>query len=105
MTPGTFVPCFFDCIDGRDPGGLSVHRADSSRSSRRLLRRAGGTQVPRAVVEAMADYLYHHNANTHWSFPSSAETDSALLEARRALADFLNATPDGNRLRRQHDHV
>jgi cysteine desulfurase family protein (TIGR01976 family) len=45
------------------------------------------------VVEAMSDYLVHHNANTHWSFPSSAETDLALLEARRALADFLNATP------------
>ena len=22
----------------------------------------GGTQVPRRVVDAMADYLYHHNA-------------------------------------------
>ncbi len=41
----------------------------------------------------MADYLYRSNANTHWSFPSSSETDLALLEARRALADFLNATP------------
>ncbi len=29
----------------------------------------GGTQVPRAVVEAMADYLYAHNANTHWRYP------------------------------------
>src|SRR4051812_10501242 len=29
----------------------------------------GGTQVPRVVVEAMADYLLHHNANTHWAFP------------------------------------
>ena len=53
----------------------------------------GGTQVPRVVAEAMVDYLYHQNANTHWSFPSSAETDSALIEARIALADFLNATP------------
>jgi cysteine desulfurase family protein (TIGR01976 family) len=53
----------------------------------------GGTQVPRVVVDAMVEYLYHHNANTHWAFPSSAETDSALLEARIALADFLNATP------------
>ncbi len=53
----------------------------------------GGTQAPRTVVEAISDYLYHHNANTHWAFPSSAETDSALLEARRALADFLNASP------------
>ena len=31
----------------------------------------GGTQVPRAVVEAMSDYLYHHNANTHWAYPTS----------------------------------
>ena len=53
----------------------------------------GGTQVPRVVVEAMTEYLYRSNANTHWSFPSSSETDWALLEARRALADFLNATP------------
>ena len=54
----------------------------------------GGTQVPRSVVEAMADYLLHHNANTHWSFPSSAETDLALRDARRVLAEFLNATPE-----------
>ena len=30
----------------------------------------GGTQVPRAVVDAMGDYLLHHNANTHWAFPT-----------------------------------
>ena len=33
----------------------------------------GGTQVSRAVVEVMADYLYHHNANTHWAYPTSEE--------------------------------
>src|SRR5438067_13488717 len=33
----------------------------------------GGTQVPRAVVESVSDYLYHHNANTHWAYPTSAE--------------------------------
>jgi cysteine desulfurase family protein (TIGR01976 family) len=54
----------------------------------------GGTQVPREVVETMADYLYHHNANTHWSYPTSAETDAALDAARHALADFLGATSD-----------
>jgi cysteine desulfurase family protein (TIGR01976 family) len=53
----------------------------------------GGTQVPRRVEQAMADYLYHHNANTHWAFPTSQETDAALAEAREALAEFLNATP------------
>jgi cysteine desulfurase family protein (TIGR01976 family) len=54
----------------------------------------GGTQVPRAVVEAMAGYLYQHNANTHWSYPSSEETDAALAAARAALADFLGAASD-----------
>jgi cysteine desulfurase family protein (TIGR01976 family) len=52
----------------------------------------GGTQVPRAVVEAVADYLYHHNANTHWAYPTSAETDALLEHSRAALSDFLNAS-------------
>lgn len=53
----------------------------------------GGTQVPREVVEAMTDYLYNHNANTHWNYPTSAETDAAIDESRAAFADFFNATP------------
>jgi cysteine desulfurase family protein (TIGR01976 family) len=53
----------------------------------------GGTQVPRYVVEKMSDYLYHHNANTHWAYPTSAETDAALEHAREVLAEFLNASP------------
>jgi len=53
----------------------------------------GGTQVPRAVVDAVADYLLHHNANTHWDYPTSRETDALLLGARQALADFVNGAP------------
>lgn len=52
----------------------------------------GGTQVPRQVVEAMADYLFNHNANTHWAYPTSEETDVAIENARLACADFLNAS-------------
>lgn len=52
----------------------------------------GGTQVPRSVVEAINDYLYNHNANTHWNYPSSAETDAAIEGAREAAADFVNAS-------------
>src|SRR5215475_1506743 len=54
----------------------------------------GGTQVPRMVAEAMNDYLFHHNANTHWAYPTSAETDELILEARRAMADFFNCDPN-----------
>ena len=52
----------------------------------------GGTQVPQSVVDAMADYLLHHNANTHWAYPTSNETDAMLLAARETLADFLNCS-------------
>jgi cysteine desulfurase family protein (TIGR01976 family) len=52
----------------------------------------GGTQVPREVADAMSDYLFHHNANTHWNYPTSAETDAALAQAREAFADFFNAS-------------
>ena len=54
----------------------------------------GGTQVPSAVVEAMSDYLLHHNANTHWVYPTSEETDALLLDARRAYAAFFNGAPE-----------
>jgi len=53
----------------------------------------GGTQVPRFVVERMSDYLYHHNANTHWEYPTSAETDAAIEQAREVLAEFVNGSP------------
>jgi cysteine desulfurase family protein (TIGR01976 family) len=52
---------------------------------------AGGTQTPRAVVDAVADYLLNHNANTHWEYPTSHETDAMIEGARHAFADFLNA--------------
>jgi cysteine desulfurase family protein (TIGR01976 family) len=54
----------------------------------------GGTQVPRDVAEAMTDYLFHHNANTHWPYPTSEETDAILTGAREAVADLLNARAD-----------
>ncbi len=54
----------------------------------------GGTQVPRPVVEAMNDYLFNHNANGHWAFPTSNETDAYVAASRQVLADFLNAAPD-----------
>lgn len=54
----------------------------------------GGTQVPSPVVDAMTEYLYRHNANTHWNYPSSAETDALVWAARESMADFLNALPE-----------
>ncbi len=54
----------------------------------------GGTQVPLEVVDAMTEYLFEHNANTHWHYPSSAETDAMLDGARGTLADFVGGAPE-----------
>jgi cysteine desulfurase family protein (TIGR01976 family) len=51
----------------------------------------GGTQVPRVVADAVAEYLLHHNANTHWRYPTSEETDAAIQDAREWTAALLGA--------------
>ncbi len=53
----------------------------------------GGTQVPRTVAAAMTAYLFEHNANTHWAYPSSEETDAILDACRQAAADLLGSSP------------
>ncbi len=54
----------------------------------------GGTQVPGIVIDAMREYLAGHNANTHWAYPSSQETDAIIATARESVAMLLNAAPD-----------
>jgi cysteine desulfurase family protein (TIGR01976 family) len=54
----------------------------------------GGTQVPRSVVKAVTDYLYNHNANTHWHYPTSAETDAMIASARETMAEFVGGEPE-----------
>jgi cysteine desulfurase family protein (TIGR01976 family) len=54
----------------------------------------GGTQTPQRVVDAVADYLLNHNANTHWEYPTSHETDAIIESARHTFADFLHASSD-----------
>jgi len=51
----------------------------------------GGTQVPTAVMEAIADCYRERNVNTHGNFPPSRELDERLWAVRSAVADFLGA--------------
>ncbi len=51
----------------------------------------GGTQVPRAVINAIADYLTRANANHGGHFITSRRNDETIESARQAMADFLNA--------------
>ncbi len=51
----------------------------------------GGTQVPQAVIDAVADYYRTANSNTHGAFATAERSDAVVAAARAALADFLNA--------------
>lgn len=51
----------------------------------------GGTQVPERVVERMRTYLLQTNANHGGAFATSRASDRTLIQARRAMAAFLNA--------------
>jgi cysteine desulfurase family protein (TIGR01976 family) len=52
---------------------------------------AAGSQVPQTVIDAVADYLVHHNANRGGVIATSHETDRLMDEAHQALADFVGA--------------
>lgn len=54
----------------------------------------GGTQVPRNTIEAISNYLLTSNANIHGAFATSVRTDALVMQARSAIADFLNCAPD-----------
>jgi cysteine desulfurase family protein (TIGR01976 family) len=51
----------------------------------------GGSQVPRAVVDAIADVYASCNVNTHGNFAPSREVDRRMLVARDVVAAFLGA--------------
>ena len=51
----------------------------------------GGTQTPRAVIDAMTGYLSRDNANLGGAFVTSERTMASVAAARRETAAFLNA--------------
>ena len=56
---------------------------------------AAGTQIPSAVIEAIADAYRSGIGNVGGVFPASEGSDSILAECRRALADLTGGSPDG----------
>ena len=51
----------------------------------------GGTQVPQVVIDAMTDYFKTANANCGGPFITSNRNDDMIIQARIAMAAFLNA--------------
>ncbi|MBK8097778.1 MAG: cysteine desulfurase-like protein [Planctomycetes bacterium] len=75
----------------------TVRRAFPSLLRRNGDRRAvyldgpAGSQVPRAVADAVSRYLLHSNANHGGEFTTSQATDTMVAEARRAGAALFGA--------------
>jgi len=56
---------------------------------------AAGTQVPAAVIEAIADTYRSGIGNAGGAFPASERADAIVAECRRAVADLTGGEPDG----------
>ena len=56
---------------------------------------AAGTQVPAAVIEAIADAYRSGIGNVGGTFPASGRSGSIVARCREALADLTGASPDG----------
>ncbi|HYB46539.1 MAG TPA: cysteine desulfurase-like protein [Streptosporangiaceae bacterium] len=56
---------------------------------------AAGTQVPSAVIEAIADVYRSGIGNAGGAFTASGRADGIVAECRRALADLTGADPQG----------
>ena len=51
----------------------------------------GGTQVSQEVINAVDEFYRTSNANLHQMYETSKRADEVVLNARKAMADFLNA--------------
>jgi len=56
---------------------------------------AAGTQVPAAVIEAIAGTYRSGIGNAGGAFPASGRADAAVAECRRAVADLTGGESDG----------
>jgi cysteine desulfurase family protein (TIGR01976 family) len=54
----------------------------------------GGTQVPDAVIDAIATYLRESNANVGGPYETSRRTEALIADARLAGGEWLGCTPD-----------
>jgi cysteine desulfurase family protein (TIGR01976 family) len=54
----------------------------------------GGTQVPEAVIDAVATYYRESNANHGGAFPTSERSDAIADDAHAALGDVLGVDAD-----------
>ncbi len=63
----------------------------------------GGTQCPDSVIDAIAEYLRHDNANVGAPYETSRRTNALVDLAHERAAAFLGCDARRGRLRAEHD--
>jgi len=87
----TDLPLYFERCRAEFPGLQRQHHGRAAV----FFDGPAGSQTPQRVIDAVAHYLAHTNANTHGLFTTSRESDEIITEAHRAVADFLGADDPG----------
>ncbi len=58
-----------------------------------LMENAGGTLMPRPVIERLTGYASHNQVQPGAAFPASAEAERKIRESERLMAELLGAEP------------
>ena len=59
-----------------------------------FVENAGGTYVPRQVIERTRDYMSETQVQPNWHFASSRRATERIAQGKRLMAEFINADHD-----------
>jgi cysteine desulfurase family protein (TIGR01976 family) len=59
-----------------------------------FLENAGGSYVPRQVIERVTEYMTDSQVQPNWTFASSERATDRIKRGLRTVAEFINAEPD-----------
>ncbi len=59
-----------------------------------FVENAGGTYVPRQVIDRTHEYMSQTQVQPHWNFPSSRLATERITRGKHLMAEFINADHD-----------
>ncbi len=59
-----------------------------------FVENAGGTYVPRQVIDRTHEYMSQTQVQPHWNFPSSKLATERITRGKHLMAEFINADHD-----------
>ncbi|HJT12781.1 MAG TPA: aminotransferase class V-fold PLP-dependent enzyme, partial [Dongiaceae bacterium] len=59
-----------------------------------FVENAGGTYVPRQVIDRTRDYMTETQVQPNWTFASSVRATDRITAGKHLMAEFINADHD-----------